>query len=80
MEDVAGCRADDAHAHIHLKNLGSRRPSRAWDRLEDLCVRAASYAPQGQWVPLDRLLQEFAEGLPVDAKEHLIATLAGTHR
>lgn len=45
-------------------------------RLEKLLVTAAAYAPQGRWAPLARLLHEFADRLPDDARIHLIDTLA----
>ncbi|HWU10843.1 MAG TPA: hypothetical protein VN520_31585 [Streptomyces sp.] len=45
-------------------------------RLEELLATAATYAPQGQWAPLARLLHTFAGRLSVDAKIHLIDALA----
>ncbi|MFE9454573.1 hypothetical protein [Streptomyces sp. NPDC006739] len=46
------------------------------DRLEELLVKTAVYAPQGQWAPLARLLHTFTLGLTNEAKNHLVDTLA----
>ncbi|MFE9868641.1 hypothetical protein ACFYPZ_39420, partial [Streptomyces sp. NPDC005506] len=48
----------------------------ALTRVEQLVATAATYAPQGQWVQLARLLTDFTRHLPDDAKSHLVATLA----
>ncbi|WTO32931.1 hypothetical protein OG399_45350 [Streptomyces achromogenes] len=45
-------------------------------RLEALFAQACAYAPQGQWAPLARLLNTFAQDLTDDTKNHLIDTLA----
>ncbi|MFD4949687.1 hypothetical protein ACFWNT_46240 [Streptomyces sp. NPDC058409] len=45
-------------------------------RVEQLVATAATYAPQGQWVQLARLLTNFTQRLPDDAKGHLVATMA----
>ncbi|MFC8285980.1 hypothetical protein [Streptomyces cyaneofuscatus] len=45
-------------------------------QLEELFVRTAAYAPQGQWAPLARLLHTFASSLTSEAKDDLINTLA----
>lgn len=45
-------------------------------RLEELLLTASTYAPQGLWAPLARLLMEFAARLHDEDKAHLIDTLA----
>ncbi|MBT2530130.1 hypothetical protein J7E91_33435 [Streptomyces sp. ISL-99] len=45
-------------------------------RVERLITTAATYAPQGHWVQLARLLTDFTARLPDNAKTHLVGTLA----
>lgn len=46
------------------------------DRIEHFITTTTTYAPDTAWVQVARLLQDFVCGLPADARQHLIASLA----